>query len=187
MVDLYIEDKFEKYLKYIESYECHVEEKLEFESIKHFTRGRFFEMAEEKMDQIINTILVVLSDAVNNSTRSTFIKTFLSKLSNLKVSHSEAAAYLELDVPKRHEFVCTVKEQLEAKEGRLNASIRRTIRSWNVQQKIKDKQLTKYIFKEIVGCKARCPFCKVPCDSHSNGKPCLHRSPSRRYWRIPLA
>ena len=170
MVDLYLEDKFERYLKYIESYECHVKEKLELESIKHFTKGRFFEMAEERMDQIINTILAALSDAANNSTHSTFIKTFLSKIGNLKVSHGEAAAYLELDVPKRHEFACIVKEQLETKEGRLNASIRRIIGSWNVQQKIKDKQLTKFVFKEIVGCKARCPFCKVPCDSHSNGK-----------------
>ena len=170
MVDLYLEDNFEKYLKYIESYECHVKEKLEFESIKHFTKGRFFEMAEERMDQIISAVLAALSDAVNNSTRSTFIKTFLSKIGNLKVSHSEAAAYLELDVPKRHEFACIVKEQLETKEGRLNASIRRTIGSWNVQQKIKDKQLTKFVFEEIVGCTARCPFCKVPCDTHSNGK-----------------
>ena len=51
MVDLYLEDKFERYLKYIESYECHAKEKLELESIKHFTKGRFFEMAEERMDQ----------------------------------------------------------------------------------------------------------------------------------------
>ena len=79
--------------------------------------------------KIINTILTSLGDAANNSTHSTFIKTFLSKIGNLKVSHGEAAAYLELDVPKKHEFACIIKEQLETKEGRLNASIRRIIGS----------------------------------------------------------
>ena len=172
MVDLYREDNFKNYLHYIHSYEIHTKAKLELESVKYFANRRYFELAEMKLNDVITTIVAALTDALKNSrpTHSNFIKTFLSTLGNLKDSHSGTAAYMELDIPKSHEFAGIVKEQLENKEGVLNASIRRTIRSWNVQQKLKDKQLTEFIFKEIVGCCARCPFCKVPCDNHSGGR-----------------
>ena len=44
------------------------------------------------------------------------------------------------------------------------------IKSWDVGKNLEDKGLADFLFKELVGCNARCPFCQVPCDSHSGGK-----------------
>ena len=39
-----------------------------------------------------------------------------------------------------------------------------------MREKLAQKDLSNFVFDEVVGCTARCPFCKVPCDSHSGGK-----------------
>ena len=74
---------------------------------------------------------------------------------------------MEIEVPDTKQFGDIIYQQLN---GRVRESIIETINSWNVIQKLEDKGLTEFLFSEVVGCSARCPFCRVPCDAHSGGK-----------------
>ena len=54
--------------------------------------------------------------------------------------------------------------------GIVREDILKEINSWDVWLKLDSKNLTDFLFTEVVGCKERCPFCTVPCDAHSGGK-----------------
>ena len=81
--------------------------------------------------------------------------------------HNEASAYLELDIPDANQFANIVHRYLD---GRLKTEITVLMDTWVIADKLNEKGLAEFLFKEVVGCEARCPFCKVPCDAHSGSK-----------------
>ena len=74
---------------------------------------------------------------------------------------------MELDVPDKIEFAAIIRQQLE---GSVKKNIMAIINNWDAANKLEEKNLADFLFEEVIGCSAKCPFCKVPCDNHSGGK-----------------
>ena len=169
MVNLLRENKVTRYLEYITNYETCVKFEMEKEWIQHFTQNnRLKELAKIKLDQLIAKILQAVEKTVDRSSHeANFITTLFRKIDHLKISHDDAAGYRELDVADKQGFSGIIQQQLN---GTVREDLLKEINSWDVLWKLYKKNLTDFLFTEVVGCSERCPFCKVPCDAHSGGK-----------------
>ena len=169
MIDLLKENVFEKYIGYIEDYESCMKKQMNRESQKHFVTGKRFEsLANIKLSQVITVILQALKDTEETKcSGKTFMKAFFSHIENMKISQNEVGAYLELDVDNPKQFSAIVSEQLGSPA---HEDMTKTITSWDVVKKLDEKGLAQFLFTELVGCSAECPFCNVACDAHSGGK-----------------
>ena len=169
MVDLFKQNQFENYIEYIDDYETAMKEKLEFESTQYFdSKDRLKKLAFAKLDHIVNTLeeaLIATEKSTCNG--SEYFKTFLSKIDGLKISHTKTDLYTGLSVPDKHQFGQIVNLHLKS---RVKERATKIIQAWDVPRKLRLNGLTEFLFKEIVGCTAVCPFCEVPCDTHSGGK-----------------
>ena len=167
MIDLYRKNSGTNFIDYISNYGTFVEHRMRDECVSHFNRkNRMKILAQVQLDQIINTILESVDKTCCEGDEP-FVKVFLSNIKNLKISHTEAAAFMDIEVSDKTEFGAIVHQQLR---GQIKTDIMQLISSWSVEEKLDNKALMKFLFTEIVGCSARCPFCKVPCDVHSGGK-----------------
>ena len=169
MVDLYREKQFARYISYITDYEGYVRHKLKMESIRYFHKeNRLKALGKLKLEQLLSKVCDAVDKTVQTkSANDRLIKVLLSNIESLKVSHNEAAAYLELSVPDKKQFREIVRQQLK---NAVKVDIIRVIKSWDVGKNLEDKGLAGFLFVELVGCSAKCPFCYVPCDAHSGGK-----------------
>ena len=169
MMDLLKENQFELYIEYITDYRNYMKKKMDKESRKHFARGKRLEsLAAVKLSHVINTILQALETTTETMcSGKDFLKSFFSQIENLQISQNEVGAYLELDVANPKQFSTIVGGQLQ---GPAYEDMRKTISLWNTAKKLEEKGLEDFLFTELVGCDAVCPFCKVPCDAHSGGK-----------------
>ena len=169
MVDLFKKNQFQDYIDYIDDYETVMKAKLDSESIHYFdSKNRLKKLAFTKLDHLVNTLVEALLATEKSACNSSeYFKTFFSKITGLKTSHSKIDPYIGLHVPDKHQFGHIVNLQLK---GRVKERAANKIQAWDVRLKLQHKGLTEFLFKEIVGCTARCPFCQVPCDTHSGGK-----------------
>ena len=169
MVNLFQKNHFDEYINYITQYETHVMNAMEDASTSYFLKDdRFKKLAEIRLKQIVDTIIEAVDNTVNSPCPdSLFIKTFFANVDSLKISHDDAAAFQELDVGDKNQFAAILNQQLSE---RVDKNVVTTINSWDVVTKLKERNLTNFLFKEVIGCSAKCPFCKVPCDTHSGGK-----------------
>ena len=85
-------------------------------------------------------------------------------MKSLKIPSIGAFPLLELPIADQMQDF--INQQLDY----LNSDAEKTIDSWDIPRKLEEKGLTEFRFKEIIGCDARCPFCKVPCDAHSGSR-----------------
>ena len=167
IVDLYRENSGTKFVDYISNYGTFVENKIREESVRHFSRqNRMKNLAQVQLDRIINIILESV-DKTCSEGDETFVKVFFSNIKNLKIPHTQTAAFMDIEVSDKTQFGAIVHQQLR---GQIKTDIMQFINSWLVEEKLDSKALADFLFKEIVGCSARCPFCKVPCDVHTGGK-----------------
>ena len=169
MIDLLREDNFKYYLEYISNYKGRMKDKIINESSIHFRKySRLKTIALEKLDRMIPIVLEALEITVRSScTNENFIQTFLGRVGEMLISHCEASDYLDLDIGSQEEFKNIVRRKLV---GEVKDMIVKTICSWDVSAKLNRKGFTDFVFRELVGCKATCPFCTIPCDVHSGGK-----------------
>ena len=154
--------------------------RLDAESVNYFdSKDRLKKLAFTKLDYIINALeeaLIATEESPCNSTE--YFQTFFSKIDELKIAHTKTDPYIGLHVPDKHQFGHIVDLQLR---NRVKERAANKIKSWDIARKLRDKRLTDFLFKEIVGCAARCPFCQVPCDTHTGGK--THGKHSATYHR----
>ena len=169
MVDLFAENSFDLYEGYICNYKKTVTNVMDIKSTDYLTEeDRFKVLVLTKLDEVIARILEATDEAAQSLPgEKQYMKTFFSEIDSLKIMHNEASAYLELDIPDGNQFANIVHRYLE---GRLKKEITVLINSWVIADKLREEGLAEFLFKEVVGCKARCPFCKVPCDAHSGAK-----------------
>ena len=168
MVDLLREDKFERHLEYITNYKGSMKNKIMQESTEYFIKAaRLKNMALDKLGSMIAVILEALENTVKSlCTNQDFIPTFLRSL-ECQYSRAEAGGYLELEIQSQEQFKTIIERKLN---GQVRESIVHSIMSWDIGKVLKRKGILDFIFREIVGCDALCPFCKVPCDVHCGGK-----------------
>ena len=168
MIDLLVEDTFDSHLEYITNYRGYMKDKIMRESTEYFIKAsRLKNMALDKLDGMIAAIREALENTVKSScANKEFIQTFLRSL-ECQYSRTEAGCYLELEVQSQDQFKTVI-------ERKLNSQVRETIvhsiMSWDAGKVLQRRGLGDFIFREIVGCDAVCPFCKVPCDAHCGGK-----------------
>lgn len=168
MVDLFKENRFEKFLRYMVEYEACVKEKIEAESVEYFKRrNRLKELAKIEMDKLIKILASAMRTTLKSScSGKDFIRTFVSQIYRLKIPVNEIAGYIELDIHDPAQFVDIVEQQLQ---GTVKELVMEEVKHWDEMEIVQEKDLTEFAFREIIGCSAICPFCKVPCDNHSGG------------------
>ena len=170
IVDLLKTDQFEEYIDYTGNYESNLKLKLEDESLKHFRKmGCYKEIAYGKLKDIIDTILNAADKTANSPIDGKkFISSFFSKVKDLQRCYDEDSVFLDLlDILDKKEFASIIHKQLE---GPIQHQVKQKIEEWDIELKLNQIDFTNFLFKEIVGCDAVCPFCKAPCDVHSGGK-----------------
>ena len=169
MVDLFQKNNFDEYINYITQYETHVMNAMEDASTSYFLKDdRFKKLADIKLKQIIATMIEAVDDTVKNHYDDKhFIETFFANVGSLKISYHDAEVFQELDVGDKSHFAAILHRQLS---DRVKKEVVETIDSWDVKTKLKERDLPNFLFKEVNGCSAKCPFCEVPCDTHSGGK-----------------
>ena len=171
MVDLYIAKDFAKYSAYVSQYETVVKEKLQRETVKCLKKeDRLKNLAKTYLGRVIASMIEAINEAVDRFSRgSNLIELFFRQLSNLWIPHDELSGFYEIteiqEKKDSEQFGKLVTEQL----GLVKEEISKQIDGWQVCNKLTEKKLTDFLFKKIVGCAARCPFCRVPCDRHSGG------------------
>ena len=169
MVDLLKKNRFKDYMQYIQSYKTAMKTKLDAESVHYFdSKDRLKKLAFTKLDYIINVLEeALIATGTSACSGSEYFKTFFSKIDEFNILHIKTDFYIGLSVPDKYQFGRIVNLKLR---NRVKERVANKIKSWDVPRKLKDSGLTEFLFKEIIGCTARCPFCKVPCDAHSGGK-----------------
>ena len=170
MIELFKENRFEKYIHYIEQYETYLMNAMKEASLSHFqANDRFRKLAKIKLGEVVNKIIDAVSRTANSPCHdSLFIDTLFTNVDkSMKIPHDDAVALSGLDIGDKKQFATILLQQLS---DRVRKKVTEIIDSWNVVATLENKNLTDFLFKEVIGCKAKCPFCQVPCDTHSGGK-----------------
>ena len=173
MIDMLDVDEFDRYLQYTTNYEQCAKHMITTESARFFVENdRLKTLARSKLKDVLDVIQRAVNKTVLYFSDDT---SFIIQLYNqmkakktLKIPHNDIKAFLEMDnVPETNNFVDIIHQQLDEA---LRDNINERIDSLNVPDFLKGIGLTEYVFKEVLGCTAKCPFCKVPCDAHSGGR-----------------
>ena len=171
MVDLYKANDFGRYCRYISQYESTVKEKMMEVSIECFEKNNLLrKLAKTHLESIIVCMNEAVAEAVERfSDGGNFVEIFFHHLSGLWIPHEEITAYYNIKIEKQKECKQFGKLVLEQLGGPVRKEIEEEINAWSVSEKLAERNLDNYLFKEIVGCTKRCPFCKTPCDKHTGG------------------
>ena len=181
MIELIKED-FDSYMDYITNYKSFMSQFLDTKCKDHFKKEhRLHELAKKSAESIIRTILKAVEITVENpSTDDTFVDLLLGNMTGLTVSQDYSRPFDDLTISDWKQFGTYLHQNLS---GRMKKSIFEEIEEFDVEELLDDLRLTEFILEEIVSCKARCPLCYAPCDSHSGGRTqgdhsaTMHRSP----------
>ena len=173
MIDMLADDEFDRYLQYTTNYEQCAKQMMVKESDRFFVENeRLKHLAKSKLEDVLVVIQRAVDKTVQDFTDDTsFISQFYNQMKamkTLKIPHNDIVAFLEMDnVPEKNNFADIIHQQLDET---LQDKINEMIDSLDVQDFLKGIGLTEFVFKEVLGCTAKCPFCKVPCDAHSGGR-----------------
>ena len=188
MIDLFKENEFKKYYIYIYDYEMFVKEKITEKFLEYFgQKDRYKKAAREKLEKITIDVLEGLDNAVGSPCEGTqLITTFFSNMKRLKIQHENASGLKELNVKDKEQFGRIVREKIQRTSKKDIISM---IDSWNIEEKLEEKNLAGFTFKALVGCSERCPFCRAQCDAHTetrtggNHSTTFHRSQGLKGFR----
>ena len=172
MVDLYKANSFAHYCRYISKDESFVKEKITKESIECLEKDDLLKkLGKAHLESVIVCMNEAVTEAVKRFSKgANFVEMFFHHLSSLRLPHEELTAYYNIKIKDEKECEQFGKLVLEQLGGPVRREIETKIDKWSVRRKLKERNLENYLFKEVVGCTERCPFCKVPCDKHSGGR-----------------
>ena len=143
----------------IENYEKKIKDTIRDKSVACLTeKNRLKKYAKSKL----NTIIEDLKDAVVKTVRSDcesedFIGTLFFNMKGLKKPHNDIEAYKMITVDNKDQFATTLISQLT---DSIHEKLKNDIDDWDVARKVEEKGLTKFVFKEIIGCL----YCKMQHD-----------------------
>ena len=175
MNDLIDSGQHSNYLDYITNYEMFVKRMIKSEATKYLTEA--LQLQKHGMTKL-ESILILMKEAVDKVLESnvedkSFIEDLLSKLDTLTIPYKEIRGWIKTsdEVPEKSRFAMIIQQQLD---GPMKNDIIQIIDTWNISIKLKELAFTDFVFKAVVGCAARCPFCKTPCDAHEGKKHSAH-------------
>ena len=176
MKDLMDSQQYSNYLDYITNYEVFVKRMIRAEAVKYLTEAL---QLQKHGNTKLEHILTLMKEAVNKVLESdvedkSFVEVLLSKLDTLTIPHNEIGGWVDSldEVSEKSQFAHIIQQQLE---GPLKNGIIEVIDTWNISMKLKELAFTDFVFKVVVGCVERCPFCMTPCDAHEGKKHSAHR------------
>ena len=173
MIDMLVDDEFDRYLQYTINYKQCAKQMMMKESERFFVENeRLKNLAKSKLEDVLAVIQRAVDNTIEDFTDDTsFVNQFydqMKAMKTLKIPHNDIVAFLEMDnVPEKNNFADITHQQLDET---LQDKINEMIDSLDVSDFLKGIGLTEFVFKEVLGCTAKCPFCKVPCDAHSGGR-----------------
>ena len=167
MVDLLAQNTSEEYLKYIEEYETVLKETLTKRSIEILEEdNRMKKLAKSQLGTIIKELKQAIEKTAQSPNKD-FIGTLFSNMKGLTKPHNDMEAYKLVSFDDKAQFASVLVTQLTSS---IQDQLEKDIDTWMVSSMIDKKGLIDFVFNEVGGCTATCPFCKVPCDAHSGGK-----------------
>ena len=165
-LELLKENTFEGFVRYIADYKAQAKLMLVNSVTQYFTHDDMLKnFAKSKLGEIMDEIKRALGNIMHvKSEEESFRNLFLTEMRSLKIP--SIATFPCLELPMTVQMQCLINHQLDF----LKADVMKTISSWDISRKLEERGLTEFLFKELIGCNARCPFCKVPCDAHSGSR-----------------
>ncbi|KAJ8366325.1 hypothetical protein AAFF_G00361370 [Aldrovandia affinis] len=169
------EDRFEKFLSYISSYENFVKEWILGQIVEHFSRGdnSIADMEERLMKLITRRIKDVVENVQRKAAEKgeedmnirTFIQDMCSNLNETLVFPKHALdAVMVLNKANSKQFSDWLLSLIKDMEQSLSAEFHREqdvrARLTSLPLKPQDE-----LFKQLIGCGKQCPFCKAPCEA----------------------
>ncbi|KAJ8362192.1 hypothetical protein AAFF_G00390720 [Aldrovandia affinis] len=195
------ENRFEKFLSYISSYENYVKEWILGQIVEHFPRGdnSIADMEERLMKLITRRIKVIVESMQRKAAEKgeeamnirTFIQDMCSNLSNtLDFPKDALDAVMVLNKANSKQFSDWLLSLIKAMEQSLSAEIHRKqdVRGRLTSLPLKSQDV---LFNQQIGCGKQCPFCKAPCEAggeaHTQHFTSIHRPEGlgRYRWRFP--
>ncbi len=175
MMELLKTNRAEDYLDYINGYEEVVSQQIRHIIAEHFYKNdnRYHQLAKKELNKLIGIVATALSEAEDSANDlspegENFTGHLLSKLSinmNTSVIQESYKSMATKDTDKR-QFTQIILSQL----NNIESDIIKLIDESDVAEILEHNNFPDYVFESVVGCTARCPFCKTPCDNHTGNR-----------------
>ena len=170
MKELMDSENHSNYLDYVSNWEIFVKRMIKIKATKYLTETSQLQNLQNRGRKKLEHILALARKAVNkvleNTEDRSFVDVLLCNLDTLTIQYDGIRGWIEAldEVPEKSQFASIIQQQLE---GRLKSDILEVIDSWSISTKLQEMRFADFVFKAVVGCTARCPFCKTPCDEHT--------------------
>ncbi len=174
LLDLWKRDNFDDYIGHIKDYKGTTIHWIRQQCENYFLPKQgskdacnYIKHAIELLEQFKRKVSKALEKTNDTSPKDGILKVFSTCLDGLKVDSGQLDAYshLEQGLPDTDMFISIVLEKLD---GPVMDTLKKEIHSWNVEEILDSHAIASIIFDDITKCSETCPFCKAPCDIHSN-------------------
>ncbi|XDV18993.1 hypothetical protein PO909_024575 [Leuciscus waleckii] len=180
--ELVNEDKFEKYVKYISSYEHFVKGWILDQITKQFSNEHeVSELEERHLRGITKKILEAVKMALNETCEDGikgFIHCICKKLEQKLIIPKDALeTVMVLNNASQEPFADWLTKSVEEMEQTLKEHLKKV----DIQGKLHKLKIKPQneLFKSVFGCGIQCPFCKAPCEAggeaHTDHCASVHR------------
>ncbi|XP_023202373.1 interferon-induced very large GTPase 1-like isoform X2 [Xiphophorus maculatus] len=181
LLDLLLKDKFERYLRFILSYEKYVKDWILNEMLEHFSNEATTNAFEE---QHIKSSIIWITDAVDKAKQKDcvnlrkFVEDICKELGDKLIIPQDAlGAFMILNNADWEQFALSLKESVTE----MGHSLTKIFKKKQFFEKLQSLHLKPQneLFTKLIGCGRQCPFCKSPCEAggkeHTEHWASLHR------------
>uniref|UniRef100_A0A3Q1J277 Uncharacterized protein n=2 Tax=Anabas testudineus TaxID=64144 RepID=A0A3Q1J277_ANATE len=171
LLDLLSQNDFQKYLRYICSYENYLKCWIRDQIVTHFSDGsKTLEFENKHLDSRINSI----NDAINKAKvkKSGNLKTFVTDIckelgDKLVISQDALGAFMILNNADEEQFAHWLTECVKD----MAQTLREEFQTSNIEVKLRLLHVKPQneLFTRLIGCGKQCPFCKSPCEAGGKG------------------
>ncbi|XP_060886992.1 up-regulator of cell proliferation isoform X2 [Labrus mixtus] len=166
LLDLLSKDKFEDYHSFICSYEWYVKKWILDEMDKVLTNESLSEFEDRHLGSRIKSIndAIQKAQAKEGGNLQELIKDIRQELrEKLVISEDALGPFMILNNVKHKEFAQWLTDCVKEMEENIKEQLKKT----NIKTKLAnlDVQPENELFKSVIGCSKRCPFCEAPCEA----------------------
>lgn len=165
MIDLYTVKSFATFTGYLTDFVGYAKDEMEFRCLRHFVKeDKFKRLALQTLEELLNKLCTDMKAVEKKSCDgSTFIKNFFQRIQSY-VTLYDTADFTDREVKNVASFSQLVCDRLR---GQVKKDCEDEIKAWDTRKQLEERDMRQFLFDELVGCDAKCPFCQAPCDAHS--------------------
>ncbi|XP_062372193.1 up-regulator of cell proliferation-like [Sardina pilchardus] len=181
--ELVLECSFDKYVKYIRSYEDFVKDWISEQIREHFGNGNKMSQLEDKyLKTISKDILKAIQTALGKTHSEATVKNFIQNIcreleGKLAIPKDALDAVMALSNAKVEPFAQSLSGFIED----IEMSLKEKFLQLDTQTRLQTLKMKPQdeLFKRVFGCGKQCPFCKAPCEAggeaHTDHCASVHR------------